>query len=66
MGYGMNGNGRSWMAAGPEPAGASCRRRRRAARHRLSPMLLALEDRRLLATFHVTSTADDGSVGTLR
>jgi parallel beta-helix repeat protein len=28
--------------------------------------VLALENRRLLSTFHVTSTADDGSVGTLR
>ena len=37
-----------------------------AGRRRLSPVVLALEDRRLLATFPVTSTADDGSVGTLR
>jgi hypothetical protein len=29
-------------------------------------VILPLEDRRLLATFPVTSTADDGSVGTLR
>ena len=27
---------------------------------------MALEDRRLLSTFTVTSTADDGSTGTLR
>ena len=30
------------------------------------PTLLALEDRRLLSTFTVNSTLDDGSVGTLR
>ena len=36
------------------------------ARHRLRPVLLVLEDRRLLSTFTVTSTADDGSTGTLR
>jgi hypothetical protein len=35
-------------------------------RHRFSPAILALEARRLLTTFDVTSTADDGSVGTLR
>jgi predicted outer membrane repeat protein len=29
-------------------------------------MLMALEDRRLLATFHVTRTVDDRNVGTLR
>jgi hypothetical protein len=35
--------------------------------HRLRPELLLLEDRRLLATFDVTSTADSGSTtGTLR
>jgi hypothetical protein len=39
--------------------------RRHPARHRLNPALLPLEDRRLLATFHVTSTAGDGSIGTL-
>src|SRR5262249_61873506 len=66
MGNGMNGNGRSSTAAGPGPAGASGGRRRKAARRRLSPVVLALEDRRLLATFHVGSTADDGSIGTLR
>ena len=35
-------------------------------RRRMRPTLLALEDRRLLSTFTVTSTLDDGSVGTLR
>ncbi len=35
-------------------------------RHRLRPGLLDLEDRRLLSNFTVTSTADDGSTGTLR
>ena len=33
---------------------------------RLRPSVIALEDRALLATFGVGSTADDGSVGTLR
>ena len=32
----------------------------------MRPTLMALEDRRLLSTFTVTSTLDDGSVGTLR
>jgi predicted outer membrane repeat protein len=41
-------------------------RLRRAGRHRLRPGLLELEGRRLLATFTVTSTADDGGAGTLR
>jgi hypothetical protein len=35
-------------------------------RNRLKPELVALEDRRLLSTFTVTNTADDGSTGTLR
>jgi hypothetical protein len=35
-------------------------------RFRLRPMLLPLEDRQLLSTFDVTSTADNGGVGTLR
>ncbi len=35
-------------------------------RRRMRPTLLALEDRRLLSTFTVTSTLDNGSVGTLR
>ncbi|WP_165230645.1 right-handed parallel beta-helix repeat-containing protein [Aquisphaera insulae] len=39
---------------------------RRRQRRRLRPSLLALEDRRLLSTFTVTSTLDDGSPGTLR
>ncbi|MHB1556630.1 MAG: beta strand repeat-containing protein, partial [Isosphaeraceae bacterium] len=37
-----------------------------AARRRCRPGILALEGRRLLSTFYVTSTADDGSAGTLR
>ncbi len=41
-------------------------RSRRGDRHRLRPGLLELEERRLLATFPVTSTADDNSPGTLR
>src|SRR3954464_1466439 len=39
---------------------------RRRQRRRLRPTLLALEDRQLLSTFTVNSTADDGSTGTLR
>ena len=39
---------------------------RKRQRRRLRPTLLALEDRRLLSTFTVTSTLDDGSAGTLR
>ena len=39
---------------------------RRGDRHRLRPAPLWLEDRRLLSTFTVTSTADDGSHNTLR
>ena len=35
-------------------------------RRRMRPAVVALEDRRLLSTFTVTSTADDGSAGTLR
>ncbi len=35
-------------------------------RHLLRPAFLTLEDRRLLSAFNVTSTADDGSSGTLR
>src|SRR3954468_1324070 len=39
---------------------------RRRQRRRMRPTLLALEDRKLLSTFTVTSTLDDGSDGTLR
>ena len=35
-------------------------------RRRMQPTLLALEDRKLLSTFTVNSTLDDGSAGTLR
>ena len=41
-------------------------RSRPAGRHRLRPVVLQLEGRRLLATFTVTSTADNGAAGTLR
>jgi parallel beta-helix repeat protein len=51
------------MTACPRPAVGAGRDR---GRFRLKPELLALEDRRLLSTFTVTSTADDGSTGTLR
>ncbi|QDV37671.1 choice-of-anchor Q domain-containing protein [Tautonia plasticadhaerens] len=42
------------------------RRTRDRSRRLLRPTLLALEDRRLLSTFSVTSTFDDGSDDTLR
>ena len=45
----------------PRPEGVNGRQRRR-----LRPALLALEDRTLLATFMVTKTLDDGTIGTLR
>jgi len=35
-------------------------------RRRMRPTLMALEDRRLLSTFTVNSTLDNGSAGTLR
>ena len=35
-------------------------------RRRMTPTLMALEDRRLLSTFTVNSTLDNGSAGTLR
>ena len=35
-------------------------------KRRMRPTVLALEDRRLLSTFTVTSTLDNGSAGTLR
>jgi hypothetical protein len=35
-------------------------------RRRMRPTVLALEDRRLMSTFTVTSTLDNGTVGTLR
>jgi Right handed beta helix region len=40
--------------------------RRRGTRRRLRPTLFELEERSLLASFLVTSIADDGSAGTLR
>ncbi len=49
--------------SGPRPAATAGRER---GRNRLRPELLALEDRRLLSVFAVTSAADDGSNGTLR
>jgi hypothetical protein len=41
-------------------------RSRKPGRRRIRPVLEALEERRLPATFTVTSTADDGSPGTFR
>ena len=51
------------LSSGPRPLAARDRDR---ARNRLQPDLVQLEERRLLSTFAVTSTADDGSQGTLR
>jgi hypothetical protein len=50
------------MAACPRPSVGAGRDHKR---FRLKPELLTLEERRLPATFTVTSTADDGSTGTL-
>lgn len=47
-------------------AGPAWRHRRDRGRRRLRPEPMRLEDRRLLSTFDVTSTADDGNPGTLR
>jgi hypothetical protein len=41
-------------------------RHRSVGRRGLNPVVLPLEDRQLLSAFQVTSTADDGSTGTLR
>ncbi len=57
---------RSWLAAGLLSGGASNRRGRERRRRRFEAVLLPLEDRQLLSTFPVTSTADSGSTGTLR
>jgi predicted outer membrane repeat protein len=54
------------MGASLESTGVSNRPPRNAIGRRLKPQLLALEDRRLLSTFDVSNTADDGSTGTLR
>jgi hypothetical protein len=51
------------MAACPRPRVGAGRDRKH---FRLKPELLVLEERRLPSTFTVTSTADDGSTGTLR
>ena len=47
----------------PRPMSGAGRRR---SHHRYRPGLLVLEDRRLLSTFVVNTTADGGSTGTLR
>jgi hypothetical protein len=51
-----------WMGA---EVGAAARWRR-VSRHRLRPVLVELEERRLLSTFTVTKTTDGDSPGTLR
>ena len=66
MRLGRNGNGRRAVAAGWLSTVRAERLARKRDRHRLRPALLPLEDRWLLSTFDVTSTADDGSTGTLR
>jgi hypothetical protein len=55
-----------WLAAGLRPAVASFGRRHERGRRRFEAVLLPLEDRRLLSTFPVTSTADDSNTGALR
>ncbi|MFI5454074.1 MAG: choice-of-anchor Q domain-containing protein [Isosphaerales bacterium] len=66
MGYGRKGERRHERALGPGSVAGCARWVRKRDRHRLRPVFLALEDRRLLSSFTVTSTADDGSTGTLR
>jgi hypothetical protein len=56
----------SKLAAGLRSDDASLGRGRKRDRRRFEAVLLPLEDRRLLSMFPVTSTADDGSTGTLR
>ena len=56
----------SWLAAGLLSDVASMGRGRKRGRRRFEAVLLPLEDRQLLSMFPVTSTADDGSTGTLR
>ncbi len=63
--FGGNGD-RQGATAEWLSVGNTERRARKRNRHGLLPALLVLEDRRLLSTFDVTSTADDGSTGTLR
>jgi hypothetical protein len=50
----------------PSPIAGADRRSPGRDHHRYRPALLALEDRRLLSTFLVTSTADNDDTGTLR
>jgi Bacterial Ig-like domain (group 3)/Right handed beta helix region len=67
-----NARGDQWLRTSSSPEAASggmtCRAHRVGERtpRRHVPELLRLENRELLATFKVTSTADDGSAGTLR
>ena len=56
-----------WLTSGLKGTGATSGRGWKQGRCRFEAVLLPrLEDRRLLSTFPVTSTADDGSPGTLR
>jgi hypothetical protein len=71
--HGVRRDRRSGTAMAPAAVVGIRRRDRRPCRdrHRLRPVLLALEDRRLLSTFTVNSTADsapasDPATGTLR
>ena len=66
MRMGTGGKRRRARAAGWWSTIIVERRAREWDRHRFRPAPLPLEDRRLLSTFDVTSTADDGSTGTLR
>ena len=56
----------SSLAAGRFSIVASLRRVHNRCRRRFEVVLMPLEDRQLLSTFPVTSTADNGSTGTLR
>ncbi len=56
----------SWPAAGLLSDVAPDGRGRKRGRRRFEAVVLPLEDRQLLSMFPVTSTADDGSTGTLR
>src|SRR5262245_10275958 len=66
MRSGMNSQRWNWLAARKGLTSRSLGHCHEAARYRLAPAVLYLEDRRLLSTFHVNSTADDGSAGTFR
>ena len=65
MSFAMMRAKRSAKAAAATLGAGFCRSGRHVPGRQLRPVLVVLEDRRLLSTFNVTSTADDGT-GTLR